>query len=247
VPAALHISTTTLDKRQARVDVLSFFTVIRNAYANHSLEASHRILEKHLLRFVSKQNAILYIDGDPAQEKLHTAAARKAKRQKAATRCEDDLKMLNDRIEGGGRVRKQHFTAIKSSLASMWLWSAPSRQAFIEYMQDAGWTIRPCETEADVAIGSDCTPDDVVLSTDSDMIAYPTIFKLWRPISNSLLLEYTMADICTLLNLSRAQLTALAVVSSNDYNRNIYSLGPATNLSIFKSFESHGNIQTPCK
>ncbi|KAF9104163.1 hypothetical protein BGX30_009089, partial [Mortierella sp. GBA39] len=34
------------------------------------------------------------------------------------------------------------------------------------------------------------------------------------------------------------QLTALAIVSRNDYQRNIYSLGPATNFGIVKSIGS---------
>lgn len=39
------------------------------------------------------------------------------------------------------------------------------------------------------------------------------------------------------------QLTALAVVSRNDYHKNIYSLGPAANFSIIKEIgSSPGNI-----
>lgn len=46
------------------------------------------------------------------------------------------------------------------------------------------------------------------------------------------------------LGLSRAQLAALAVVSRNDYNRNIHSLGPGTNSSIVKSIDHAGNYRT---
>ncbi|KAK3819915.1 MAG: hypothetical protein J3Q66DRAFT_428615 [Benniella sp.] len=48
-------------------------------------------------------------------------------------------------------------------------------------------------------------------------------------------LVYKLSDVLRDLGLSRAQLTALAIASSNDYNKNIYSLGPATNYSIIKT------------
>ncbi|GJJ75414.1 hypothetical protein EMPS_07772 [Entomortierella parvispora] len=64
------------------------------------------------------------------------------------------------------------------------------------------------------------------------MLAYGTIYTLWRPISRGLHLAYSRADVCQTLGLSSAQLTALACVVSNDYGRNIFSLGPVTSLSV---------------
>ncbi|KAF9144409.1 hypothetical protein BGX30_012867 [Mortierella sp. GBA39] len=45
-------------------------------------------------------------------------------------------------------------------------------------------------------------------------------------------------DVLATLGVSRTQLTALAVVSRNDYHKNIYPLGPTTNFSIIKSIGS---------
>ncbi|KAG0345311.1 hypothetical protein BGZ54_005600, partial [Gamsiella multidivaricata] len=70
------------------------------------------------------------------------------------------------------------------------------------------------------------------------MLGYDSALTLWRPISKYLVLKYKLNDVCQLLGLTRTQPTALAVVSSNDYNRNIYSLGPATNFSIIKSLDA---------
>ncbi|KAF9109572.1 hypothetical protein BGX30_008315, partial [Mortierella sp. GBA39] len=89
----------------------------------------------------------------------------------------------------------------------------------------------------DLAIAIDAEPDDIVISSDSDMMAYASIRTLWRPVSGGLILVYTVPDLLKALGVTRSQLTALAVVSRNDYNRNIHSLGPATNFSIIKSID----------
>ena len=79
---------------------------------------------------------------------------------------------------------------------------------------------------------------DWFISADSDMLAYgPT---LWRPVSKGLVLAYNRAELCLILGFSSAQLTALACVSSNDYNKNVYSLGPSTNFSIIRHIGQSG-------
>lgn len=218
-----------------RVDVLSFFAVIKSAYANKPLVQAHAFLEKHLMKLGTKENLVLYVDGEQAAEKEHANMIREAAREKAAVRCNQSLATLEQRIDDNLRIRKSHFSAVRTSLSSTFKWSFPDRQAFLAYMNQAGWTVRECETEADVAIAVDCKPEDIVISADSDMLGYASISTLWRPISRDQFLVYKLPDVLRDLALSRAQLTALAVVSSNDYNKNIYSLGPATNYSIIKS------------
>ncbi|KAG0249017.1 hypothetical protein BGZ95_007731, partial [Linnemannia exigua] len=48
-----------------------------------------------------------------------------------------------------------------------------------------------------------------------------------------------IVDVLSTLSIQRAQLTALGVVSYNDYNTNIFGLGCATNFEIFKSFKKN--------
>ena len=52
-----------------------------------------------------------------------------------------------------------------------------------------------------------------------------------------------LPDVLRVLNINRSQLTVLGVVSKNDYNRNIHSLGSATNFSIIKELKGEGNVQ----
>ena len=138
-------------------------------------------------------------------------------------------------MEADLRIRKQHFISIKKNLVSAFYWPLSSRQHFAEYMRGVGWTVVLCNTEADVAIARDVQPGDIVISSNSDMMAYASVQTLWRPVSRDLVLGYTMPDVLKTIEFSQNQLTALASVSKNDYQRNIYSLSPASNYSIIKT------------
>ncbi|KAF9344736.1 hypothetical protein BGX26_003973 [Mortierella sp. AD094] len=198
---------------------------------------AHTILEQDVMRFGTKENVIIYVDGVQAKEKEFTSQIRQDAREKATKRCEKSLDELQRRIDNNLKVRKRHFTDAWTGLASSFYWSLPIRDAFVKYMQDKGWNIQRCETEADIAIARDCGSDDIVVSADSNMLAYPSVSTLWRPISKNLILIYNISDICEDLSVSRIQLTALAVASNNDYGKNIHSLGPATNFSIIKKIK----------
>jgi len=232
-----------MSNRRRLVDVLSFYGIIKNAYSHHTAEKAHELLERHLLRFGTKSNLVLYVDGGLALEKQETAKHRQESRNKAATKCSECQDKLEAIIDSEAKPRKQHFVEVKKNLASTFYWNSEIRQSFITYMEQAGWTIRRCETEADVALASDCLLEDIIISADSDLLAYDSVATIWRPISNFLILQYTLKDVRTTLGLTPAQLTALAVVSSNDYNRNIYSLGPATNYSILKSITESSKLK----
>ncbi|KAK3826555.1 MAG: hypothetical protein JOS17DRAFT_832663 [Linnemannia elongata] len=220
-------------------DVLAnCFLVIRNAYANLPQEAAHRVLEKEIERFGTKDNLRLYIDGPQAKEKQNTAEARETTRERALERVEVCLNTFESRLNENMRIRKRHHTDIKAGLASSFYWSHTSRTLFAEYLTTRGWTVLICTTEADLSIAQSIQANDVVISKDSDMLAYGSVVTLWRPVSNNVILEYKLPDLLRTLSFTRAQLTALAVVSRNDYHRNIYSLGPASNFGIIKKIEN---------
>ncbi|KAF9912525.1 hypothetical protein EC991_010612, partial [Linnemannia zychae] len=235
-PALLYTSIiTSLTTGRRRFDVLgTCFRVIQHAYCNNSQEAAHRILEKDIERFGNTLNMSLYIDGPQAVEKVNTARTREETRLKALDRTEKSIDTFEERLNNGMKIRKRHFTDIKAGLASSFYWSLTSRLEFSKYMESRGWTVVICTTEADVAMARDAQPNDIIISKDSDMLAYQSVVTLWRPVSNNLILVYKIPDILSTLGISRTQLTALAVVSRSDYHKNIYSLGPATNFSIIK-------------
>ncbi|KAK3809804.1 MAG: hypothetical protein JOS17DRAFT_780289 [Linnemannia elongata] len=217
---------------------INCFLVNRNAYANLPQEAAHRVLEKEIERFGTKDNLRLYIDGPQAKEKQNTAEARETTRERALERVEVCLNTFESRLNENMRIRKRHHTDIKAGLASSFYWSHTSRTLFAEYLTTRGWTVLICTTEADLSIAQSIQANDVVITKDSDMLAYGSVVTIWRPVSNNVILEYKMPDLLRTLSFTRAQLTALAVVSRNDYHRNIYSLGPASNFGIIKKIEN---------
>ncbi|KAF8958121.1 hypothetical protein BGZ46_002037, partial [Entomortierella lignicola] len=227
--AAIHTN-------KRRVDVLgSCFRVLRGIYSNNSQDKAHDLILEELSKFGSPSVLVLYIDGQQADEKKQTFTVRNATRKKAAIRCSKSLDTLESWIQSNSRVRKRHFTDVISNLSSAFYLSLTCRKDLVDFLRGAGFDARLCLTEADVAIAKDFQDSDVVISSDSDMFAYASITRVWRPISNGLFLEYKTSDLLGTLALSRAQLTALAVVSKNDYGKNIFSLGPETNYGLIKS------------
>ncbi|KAF9537310.1 hypothetical protein EC957_008485 [Mortierella hygrophila] len=166
----------------------------------------------------------LYLDGPQAVEKSATAETRDSKRQKATEKLPDSLDTFEMRINTGSRVRKRHYDDIKKSLGSSFYWSLDSRKDFAQHMTGQGWIAEVCDTEADVKIARDARPWDIIISGDSDSLGYANIHTLW-PLSPNILKT---------IGFSREQLTALAVVSKNDYQRNIKGLGPASNFGVIK-------------
>ncbi|KAG9061323.1 hypothetical protein KI688_007301 [Linnemannia hyalina] len=181
-----------------RFDVMAnCFPVIQQAYSNQNLppDDAHRILENDIKRFGDPLNMRLYIDGDQAEEKMDIAKARDAKRHKALNRTEKSIKVFEERLNSNLRVRKRHLTDVKAGLKSSFHWSLRSRQEFANYMRHRGWTVIVCRTEADLAIAMDAQGIDVIISKDSDMMAYQSVTTLWRPVSNNLILVYKPPDV----------------------------------------------------
>ncbi|KAF9119275.1 hypothetical protein BGW39_000423, partial [Mortierella sp. 14UC] len=65
-----------------------------------------------------------------------------------------------------------------------------------------------------------------------DMLVHNTVETIWRPLGRSRFLAYKVADVCRTLDLFRAQLTLLGIVSKNDYTSSLTRLGVATNYKI---------------
>ncbi|KAI7832492.1 hypothetical protein BC939DRAFT_105257 [Gamsiella multidivaricata] len=164
---------------------------------------------------------------------------------KALKLVESDIDVLKVRVKEKLRVRKQLFFRLKKNLAKGFYWTFEARQAFAAYLQQRGWSVEVCPTEADLKIAQDCLPGDVVLSRDSDMLLYQHISIIWRPISRGRILAYNVPDVLTTLGINRTQLIVLGVVSSNDYNANVPSLGCVTNFSIIKQLKGEDGARVP--
>jgi hypothetical protein len=195
-------------------------------------------VEQAISRLGPKDNIVLYLDGLPCDEKKETEETRKERRAKALERAEKHLVKFEDRVQNGARIRKQHFTNVRKNLKLGFYWTLESRRAFAEYMRGRHWNVVECPFEADPMIATDCRPGDIVVTRDSDALVYGSIETIWRPTSKGCTLAYSVPGVLTSLGLSRDQLTVLGIVSKNDYQSNLSSLGPVTNFKIVKTL--HG-------
>ncbi|KAK3812333.1 MAG: hypothetical protein J3R72DRAFT_462984, partial [Linnemannia gamsii] len=222
-----------------RVDVLSFFTKIQRIYTKHSDDTTraHSILLEHLKKYGDPSHMVFYVDGAPAFEKKETHRERKEKQAKALKNAEVAIETLSNRVMHGKPPTKQIFSNVENSLRGGFRWTLHDREDLVEFLQGRQLDARLCPTEADVAIAADCQPQDIALTQDSDFFAYDSVKTIWRPVGKwdeVKVLEYSRAAVLAQIGLSTTKLTALACVSSNDYNKNIPTMGIATNYRIIK-------------
>ncbi|KAF9118282.1 hypothetical protein BGX30_004681 [Mortierella sp. GBA39] len=92
------------------------FDVLANCY--RVIRSRHRILEKDIERFGTKANMRLFINGPQAVEKENTARAREETREKKLVKVKNSLDTFESRLNDDMRIRKNHYTDIKSGLPS---------------------------------------------------------------------------------------------------------------------------------
>lgn len=149
--------------------------------------------------------------------------------------------IFEDRLASHALMTKRHYANVKKPLANAFRWTPESRDGLIRFLRQKGWEVVQCDTEADLRIATDTVQGDIVISGDSDLFIYGSVTNLWRPRRGGGFLEYRKEALLSSLGFQHAaQLTALGVVSTNDYNRSIYGLGCETNYKVIKDINSKG-------
>ncbi|KAF9992946.1 Rad2 nuclease, partial [Entomortierella chlamydospora] len=183
-----------------------------------------------------------YIDGLPAEEKKQTHTDRHERRQKALLKANAAVSKLEWRFANRKRIRKHYITDANKNLQQAFHWSLDDRKSFVAYMAKKDYDIVLCPTEADVLIAVECRPQDAIVSCDSDLLFYRTVSIVWRPVGSykaRRFVPYEKSAVLDALSLSSTQLTALAILSGNDYFGNIPYLAIHTNLEVIKTL--HGD------
>ncbi|KAF9131356.1 hypothetical protein BG015_003870, partial [Linnemannia schmuckeri] len=164
------------------------------------------------------------------------AIERQNKRSTALAGAEDCIRDMEKSLEGGHNPRKLTFKELEKKLRDAFYLGQGSRMALVTYLHGEDWILPEVASEADVAIARDFKPDDVVVSGDSDMVAYENVETIWWPLSQRRLPKYEMAVVSKHhLQLSHVQLTVLCCVSKNDYSTNLNRMGIKTNYGIIKT------------
>ncbi|KAG0366054.1 hypothetical protein BGX24_003860, partial [Mortierella sp. AD032] len=222
-----------------RVDILaSFFSVIRRAYVNHDLSTANTMVAQHLVSCgLPQASTVLYVDGQSPEEKRRTREFRDRKRADALAKAVASISDMENIFRSGGRLRKPHFKKLTKHLNASFVWSMASRRALAQHLQGLGWSVVECDSEADIAIASDCGAHDVAVSRDSDSLVYSSIVTILRPLGRGRYLMYDVPKLLKHLEISRTALTVLGIVCRNDYSSNMSRLGVSTNFKIILSLE----------
>jgi len=227
-----------------RLDLLAcLYTNIRQAFYSYTdAESAYKAIHKALLRFIAASeptpNVIIYLDGGWADEKQDTHSRRMTSAELAYSKALDHLNRLESYVKNGRWTKNQDrgcTNALKKALTI----TDNDKKGLAKYLQEMKWSVILADYEADIQIAKDCNAADIIISRDSDMLVYGNVSTIWRPISQGGYLSYNVNEVCNHLALpSRNHLTALGIVSRNDYNRNIRGLGSISNLSLIKSIPS---------
>ncbi|CAO3574325.1 unnamed protein product [Mortierella alpina] len=221
-----------------RLDASScFYTSIQRAYSAHPPDRAAAIFERALAGLVGhlKASVVCYLDGEPALEKSTAHQAREKKRKTALDSVEEAVGALRNQVERHRPATKQQHLAIRKNLGTSFRWSLEDRQHLQQYLQEQGWTVILSSFEADVEIARDCQEADAVLTTDCDFLAYAPVRTVSRLVTRTKLLVYNVPVLLKAIGYTRAQLTALCIVSKNDYDSNVLRLGTFTNFKLLKS------------
>ncbi|KAG0346855.1 hypothetical protein BGZ54_005081, partial [Gamsiella multidivaricata] len=117
------------------------------------------------------------------------------------------------------------------------------RQELQQFLVSKGWRVKVSPFEADVDIANWCRTGDIVVSGDSDMLIYPTVETVWRPISRGRFLVYDLFEVGKYLEIGHSGLTVLGIVSNNDYSKDIFGLGAISNLAVIRDIPWSGDIR----
>ncbi|KAF9543103.1 hypothetical protein BGW38_009769, partial [Lunasporangiospora selenospora] len=179
-----------------RIDVQgSIYPSIRHAYSqNATPEAAHASVLRRIEQLGNPSDSVLYFDGGAAVEKQQTHQDRQKVRTKALAEASKHITIFSERQEKNLRIRKSHFTRIRKELAKAFVWDPEMRKGLVRYLREKGWTAIECDTEADLQIAKDFQQGDVAISGDSDLLAYASIAKIWRPMGRQFL-EYDVNDV----------------------------------------------------
>ncbi|GJJ76480.1 putative transposase [Entomortierella parvispora] len=224
----------------------TYFGQLRSYYGYHTTkkwEIGHQkvlALINHFLQTsgVPKSSVVLYFDGKPCEEKQATAKSRHQEQQKSLIAAKATVEDIQQRALHDKRISKGLFNKAHRLLSSAYYFPAEIKSNLVQFLIQQGFDARVCSFEADPEIASDCQTHDVVVSRDSDMFAYDTIHTVVVPISKDRFLVSAVEKVMSSLDLSRVQLTTFAIVSKNDYNKNVEGFGSVKTLDVIKQLDS---------
>jgi 5'-3' exonuclease len=189
--------------------------------------------------FKACPNIVVVFDGARSIQKFETSLTRLSTTYSNAISLSNTLKKASSLA----RLSKSHHYILEDLKFKSYQVDAQDLACIRKRLESAGIQVVLAEFEADQYIAK--KKNAIVISTDSDYYCYQNVetfikFKFNNRSKKSTLVEFQMDDILRKLNVSREDLTFLAIVNKNDYTCNIPGMGFCTNLKWLKSASAVG-------
>jgi hypothetical protein len=172
---------------------------------------------RNVLRYLSvilpKTRSVLYVDGLPTVERTRAHIKRVERKLKTQKIME---KELNKYLIKKTKFRHRKLVDMSKKLFRI---TRDLEALFVTTARQEGWTVVVAEGEAEVAIGR---TGGIVMSSDSDMLFYPKVKAVIRPIERNFY-YYEKKDILDSLLISNEAFTVLGILSDNDYDADYFA------------------------
>ncbi|KAF9159624.1 Rad2 nuclease [Actinomortierella ambigua] len=236
----------TEDNSRIRVDLLGgFYPTIVWAYRNRPLQEAHDHLTREVLKLGARESLVVYVDGNRPMEKAATHAKRDAISTTSISKAEAIIDQMESRLACDKNITKSRLQAATKALNTSFKWDREARDSFVAHLRHQQVEVVLCPTEADLKIAQDCGPHDIVVTRDSDLLAYASVHSVWRLIGRGRVLVYNLQDILETVRLSREQFMALCVVSKTDYGTNMQGLAAEMNSKIIRELTAEVGSPEP--
>ncbi|KAI7817767.1 hypothetical protein BC939DRAFT_496420 [Gamsiella multidivaricata] len=202
---------------------------ITDDYDPSKVRAVGLTMAARLAKDFTPAQCTIHIDGAPSQQKRNEHIRRKNRLTADLKKLQADLKVMSTKSSNGQWTSKSVVTKIKKGLRDVYRFDAAAK------------------TEADTCIARTLTmaAGSFVVSADSDLLIYPSVTKVLRPIFHGLAYAlYTKESVTNALHVPSADyVTLLGIVSKNDYTENIPGLEIVRNLEIIRALPQSPDIR----
>ncbi|KAG0318367.1 hypothetical protein BGZ99_005713, partial [Dissophora globulifera] len=244
---------------QTEVDYSQTDTAMRtNTVFPQLITAMHYRLQ----RSFSAPSVTLHFDGAPSTQKNKAHTDRTANFNAYATRTVASVYAISEilNLYGQGlfpagtnrpaprsvvrRILKSYRTVLQHWRSTRFL-DQQTKNALVAGLRTLGWTVCTCRGETDVCIASLPGQATTVATSDSDFLFHhvPNVLRQ-DPNDKTSFRLYNTPQILLQLGITRHMWTTLAIVTNNDYTRNVRRYGVVTNLAVIKSLPNAPTLTT---
>ncbi|KAI7902897.1 uncharacterized protein BX663DRAFT_508798 [Cokeromyces recurvatus] len=160
---------------------------------------------------INKHKYILCIDGERTLERRKGHQQRLQLKLNTQANISNALdKFLDKRIKKKGDCNKLMYLSKK-----LFRFSENATKAFVQLCRKTGWEVMIGDGEAEVAVGR---LGGIVVTQDSDLLFYPKIKVVIKPLNEGGYVLYEKDDILSVLGITNEVWTTLGILADNDYD-----------------------------